>query len=88
MGNQNVLTEASGPTSYAKRQIVEGDMFSAFQLFIDDFIICEIKMCTETEARSKLNNDSWSVSEEEIYHLLAIMLARGVIAKSQPIFFL
>ena len=63
-------------------------MFSAFQLFIDDFIIREIKMCTETKARSKLNNDSWSVSEEEIYHLLAIMLARGVIAKSQPISFL
>ena len=27
LGSQNVLTEASGPTSYAKRQIVELQMF-------------------------------------------------------------
>ena len=62
-------------------------MFSAFQLFINDFIIREIKMCTETKARSKLN-DSWSLSEEEIYYLLAIMLAKRVISKGQPISFL
>ena len=48
-------------------------------------MIREIVSCTETEARSKLKNDTWSTSKEEIYALLGILFARGLIAKGQRI---
>lgn len=85
---QNVLKDIPGPTSYAKRQVIKGNMMSAFSLFIDTSIIRDIKKCSETEARTKLKNDSWSISEQEIYGALGIMYARGIIAKGQPLDFL
>ena len=48
-------------------------------------MIREIVSCTETEARSKLKNDTWSTSKEEINALLGIFFARGLIAKGQQI---
>ena len=50
-------------------------------------MIREIQTCTEIEARTILQDNSWSLSEEEIYHLLAIiiMLQRGVLVKGQPL---
>ena len=84
----NILAEAPGPSSYAKRNIIEGSMLSAFKLFIDDFIIKEIIKCTEAEAQNKLNQPSWRVSKEEIYCMLGIMFGRGIIAKGQPLHFL
>ena len=48
-------------------------------------MIREIVSRTETEARSKLKNDSWSTSKEEIYAFLGIFFARGLIAKGQQI---
>ena len=50
MPSYNVLTSRLGPTSYAKRKVVEGSIMLAFILFIDDFVIREIISCTETEA--------------------------------------
>ena len=38
MPSQNVLRSSPGPTSYAKRKIIEGSIMSAFTLFIDDFM--------------------------------------------------
>ena len=61
------LRSSPGPTSYAKRKVIEGSVMSAFTLFIDDFMIRKIASCTETEAWSKLKNDTWSTSKEEIY---------------------
>ena len=75
MPSQNVLRSSPGPTSYAKRKVIEGSIMSAFILFIDDFMIHKIVSCTETEARSKLKNDTWSKSKEEIYALLGIFFA-------------
>ena len=85
MPSQNVLRSSPGPTSYAKRKVIEGSIISVFTLFIDDFMIREIVSCTETDARSKLKNDTWSTSKEEIYALLGIFFARGLIAKRQRI---
>ena len=85
MPSQNVLRSSPCPTSYAKRKVIEGSIVSAFTLFIDDFMICGIVSCNETEARSKLKNDTWSTSKEEIYALLGIFFTRGLIAKGQPI---
>ena len=81
---QNVLRSNPNPTSYAKRKVVEGSIMSAFTIFIDDSMIREIVSCTEREARSKLKNDTWSTSKE-IYALLRIFFARGLIAKGQRI---
>ena len=78
-------TSYAGPTSYEKRKVVEGSIMSAFTLFIDDFMIREIISCTETEDRSKLKKDTWSTSREEIYALLGIFFAGGLIAKGEPI---
>ena len=83
ISQQNVLKDSPGPTSFAKRNITENNMMSAFNLFVDGFIIDHIIKCTETEARSKLNNDEWKTSKEEIYQLIGIMYARGLLAKGQ-----
>lgn len=84
-GKQNILRESPGPTSLPKRQIVEGRVLSAFSLLIDDFIIKHIQKCTESEARTKLKCESWVISYEEIYAVIGIMFARGVLAKGQSV---
>ena len=74
MPSQNVLRSRPGPTSYAKRKVIEGSIMSAFTLFIDDFLIREIVSCTETEARSKLKNDTWSTSKKKSTPILEYFL--------------
>ena len=61
---------------------------SVFSLFIDDFMIQAIKRFTEIEARQKLNDETWTISKEEIYCMIEIIYARGVIAKCQPLTYL
>ena len=48
-------------------------------------MIQEIKRFTEIEARQKLNDQTLTVSKVEKYCLLAIMYARGNIAKGQSL---
>ena len=84
-GIQNILREQQGPTSLPKREIEKGNALSAFRLLIDDSIIKHIQKCTESEARLKSKDDSWSISFEEIYATIAIMYARGLLAKGQSI---
>ena len=57
MPSHNVLTSRFDSTSYAKKKVVEGSLISAFTLFMDNFMICEIISFTETEARSKLKKN-------------------------------
>lgn len=54
-------------------------------LFIDSYIIDHIVKCTEIEARLKLNTQDWKTSKQEIYQLIGIMYARGLLAKGQPV---
>ncbi|XP_071746194.1 piggyBac transposable element-derived protein 4-like [Lepeophtheirus salmonis] len=51
---------------------------------IDNYFIDHIVKCTIVEARSKLKNDVWTTSKREILQLIAIMYARGILAKGQP----
>lgn len=83
---QNILKEEPGPTSYAKRNV--SGVSSAFLLFIDKFIVDHIVNCTEKEAQSKENDESWKTSREEIYKLFGVMLGRGILAKGQPVEFI
>lgn len=85
VGTQNILREEQGPTPLPKREIEKGNALSAFRLLIDDFIIKHIQKCTETEARIKSKNNSWTISFEEIYATIAIMYGRGLLAKGQSI---
>ena len=43
MPSQNLLRSSTGPTPYAKKKVIEGSIMSAFTLFIDDFMIREIR---------------------------------------------
>lgn len=81
----NVLKEAPGSSSSAKRAIVHDSPLTALHLFIDKYIIDHIVKCTETEAHKKLNDPTWKTSSEEIHKLIGIMYARGLIARGQPV---
>ena len=88
LGQHNILKDIPGSISLSKRQIVEGSAMSAFSLFVDRFMIDHIQKCTEIEARSKTGDDNYNISTEEIYLLFAIMYARGLLAKGQPVKFI
>ncbi|XP_071747467.1 uncharacterized protein [Lepeophtheirus salmonis] len=81
--SHNVMKGIPGPTSYAKRRVVQGDTISDFSLIIDKFIVDTIIESTQVEARSKTGNADWSNSTEAIYGLLAVMYARGLLTKEQ-----
>lgn len=51
-----IFNDVSGPTAYAKRNIMLGNVISSFQLIIDNNIMDYIKTCTETEACKVLKN--------------------------------
>ena len=80
---QNVLKASPGVTSLAKRRIDTESPMSALSLFLDNNIIDHIIKCTEIEARTKLDDSSWSTNREEILRLFGVMYARGFIAKGQ-----
>ncbi|XP_058873952.1 piggyBac transposable element-derived protein 4-like [Acipenser ruthenus] len=72
---QNVLTETSGPTPYAKRNI--NSILSAFHLLIDMRMLHHIQRCTVAEAHRIQNDDSWAMSLEELEAFIAILYVRG-----------
>ena len=62
---QNILREASGPTSYACRNVFAGIPASARRLVIDSFILKQIKKCTITEAHHQPQNQAFALTVEE-----------------------
>lgn len=68
----------SGPTPYAKRHVHKSSA-SAWRLQIDEGILKLIQKCTEIEARSKLNDMSWSVTLEELDAFIRISYIHGVL---------
>ncbi|GBM56687.1 hypothetical protein AVEN_98177-1 [Araneus ventricosus] len=56
--------EISGPTGYAKRNIMKGKVRSAFSLILDQCIMNHIKMCTESEA-SRVLGSEWSLTSAD-----------------------
>ena len=53
-----IFKDIAGPTGYAKRNVMEGNVSSAFHLIITKNMIEHIKYCTEEEARRVLKEDS------------------------------
>lgn len=58
----NIFKEISGPTGYAKRNIIMGRVASAFSLIIDHDIIERVRKYTELEAFRVLKT-KWNVSK-------------------------
>ena len=85
LGKHNIMKERPGPTSFAKKSIINNSPASAFFLFIDRTIVDIIINCTQIEAQNKSGNQNWKTSCSEIHQLLAVMLARGVLARGQPV---
>ena len=74
-----IFREISGPTGYAKRNIMKGKVRSAFSLILDYRIMNHIKMCTESEACQVLGSE-WSLTSAKLDAFIAILYARGAYA--------
>lgn len=77
LAQHNILKEVPGPTQYARRRIKEGEVATAFHLLMDESMFRHIQNCTQNEARQRLQDNSWTVSMDELYAFVAILYARG-----------
>ncbi|CAH2089749.1 unnamed protein product [Euphydryas editha] len=75
--SHTIFKDTSGPTGYAKRNIMLGSVSSAFRLIIDNRMMSHIKTCTELEARNVLQKNDWEITIEELHAFVAILYARG-----------
>lgn len=71
-----IFKDITGPTGYAKRNIMLGCVTSAFKLIIDRHIMKYIKDCTEMKAHRVLKKD-WTITVAELRSFLGILYARG-----------
>lgn len=72
----SVFKDVHGPTTHAKRNIMNGNLSSAFLLLIDNHILEHIRICTELEA-SRVLGKNWTITQEKLKAFLAILYARG-----------
>lgn len=72
----NIFREMSGPTAYAKRNIMKGSVRSAFSLIIDEHMIERIRKCTEAEALRVLDTE-WRLPTAKLYAFIGLLYARG-----------
>lgn len=73
---QCIFKDVPGPTGHAKRNIMKGELSSAFSLLIDHNILEHIRICTETEA-SRVLGKKWVLTEAKLKAFIAILYARG-----------
>uniref|UniRef100_A0A3B3SZ47 PiggyBac transposable element-derived protein domain-containing protein n=1 Tax=Paramormyrops kingsleyae TaxID=1676925 RepID=A0A3B3SZ47_9TELE len=73
--SQNVMTEVSGPTAHAKRNIE--DALSAFLCLIDDVMLKHIRDCTVAEAHRVNEDSSWDITVDELKAFIALVYVRG-----------
>ncbi|GFW06988.1 hypothetical protein TNCV_3691841 [Trichonephila clavipes] len=55
----NIFKEKSGPTSYAKRNIQNGNAISSGRLLIDQHMLRHIKNCSEENTHRQLGKNEW-----------------------------
>ncbi|XP_011162891.2 piggyBac transposable element-derived protein 4-like [Solenopsis invicta] len=72
----NIFRDTSGPTGYAKRNIMKGKVRTAFSLIIDHHTMEHIRKCTEAEAFRVLGT-KWNLSIAKLYTFIALLYARG-----------
>jgi len=71
-----IFKDVSGPTAYAKRNIMLGSVSSAFNLIINEGMMEYIKSCTELEAQRVLKTN-WTITISKLRAFVAILYARG-----------
>jgi len=72
----SVFKDVSGPTGYAKRNIIRGKVSSAFSLIIDDRMLEHIRSCTELEAARVLGK-KWILSKQKLKCFIGVLYGRG-----------
>lgn len=70
----NIFKEISGPTGYAKRNIINGRVESAFSLIIDHNIIEHVRKYMELEAFRVLKT-KWNLSIAKLYAFIGLLYA-------------
>jgi hypothetical protein len=73
---ESVFKDVTGPTAHAKRNIMKGNLSSAFLLLIDNHILEHVRICTELEA-SRVLGKNWTITQAKLKAFLAILYARG-----------
>ena len=77
------MREVSGPKAFATQRIRKDTVLSAFRLLVDENMMRHIQCCTETVARERLGDESWSVSLDELDAVIGILYARGIYGASK-----
>lgn len=72
----NIFKDVSGPTGYAKKNIMKGEASSAFSLVIDDHMLEHIRSCTELEA-SRVLGKKWNLTKTKLKAFIGLLYGRG-----------
>ncbi|XP_049435206.1 uncharacterized protein LOC125890554 isoform X5 [Epinephelus fuscoguttatus] len=78
--SQNVLTETTGPTAHAKRNIE--DALSAFTCLLDRNMLRHIQDCTVAEAHRMEEDSLWDLSITELKAFMALLYVRGAYSRN------
>ena len=82
--SSNEFSERPGPTSYCHRSVVNGSLYSAFNLFIDEHILWCIQK--HTINHRKKDNDDFDLHADELESFIGLQIARGVlVGKNTPV---
>ncbi|KAM4751486.1 activating transcription factor 7-interacting protein 1 isoform 2-T4 [Anableps anableps] len=73
--SENVLTEAAGPTPYAKHSI--DSALTAFLCIIDSGMLKHISKCTVAEAHKHQSTRSWDMTVVELKAFIGLLYIRG-----------
>lgn len=71
----DILRDISGPTGYAKRHIMKGQIKTAFSLIIDHRIMHHIIKCTEEAFR--VLGIKWELNATKLDAFIAVLYVRG-----------
>ena len=71
--SSNVFSERPGPTSYCHRSVVNGSLYSAFHLFIDEHILRCIQKHTINPG--KKDNDNFDLHVDELESFIGLQIA-------------
>jgi len=83
ISSKNIFTAKPGLSYRCKRSISSDDVFSAFHLLFDNYIVNHIHACTITEANRQKPDSEWSFSKEELLAVIGIMYIRGATSASK-----
>ncbi|KAJ8876547.1 hypothetical protein PR048_020992 [Dryococelus australis] len=74
---QNILRQTPGSTLYAKISVTATRVASSWRLLINEPMLKHTKLCTESEARKQLEDNTWHISLMEIDSFIALLYAHG-----------